>query len=88
MSQTGEGMAVPDAPTEEAGATVPETTSDQEGTAANEGEEALPPLVPVLEAALFASAESVPLTRLTRVLGAWTRKQVHRGELQIGRAHV
>lgn len=42
-------------------------------------EEELPPLVPVLEAALFASAEAVPLTRLTRVLGAWSRKQVVAG---------
>lgn len=45
----------------------------------SEQEEELPPLVPVLEAALFASAEAVPLTRLTRVLGAWTRKQVVAG---------
>lgn len=49
-----------------------------------DAEEELPALVPVLEAALFASAEAVPLKRLTRVLGAWTRKQIVAGlkELQ------
>lgn len=48
-------------------------SSDEDGDVE---EEELPPLVPVLEAALFASAEAVPLRRLTRVLGAWTKKQI------------
>lgn len=38
--------------------------------------EELPPLRPVLEAALFASAEPVPLARLVRTLGGWSRSQV------------
>ncbi|MBM4267966.1 MAG: SMC-Scp complex subunit ScpB [Deltaproteobacteria bacterium] len=38
--------------------------------------EELPPLVPVLEAALFAAAEAMPIARLTRVLGAWTKGQI------------
>lgn len=54
---------------------------DPEGALA---EEELPPLVAVLEAALFASAEPIPLKRLTRVLGAWTRKQVVAALAELG----
>jgi segregation and condensation protein B len=54
-----------------------------EETEAGEEEE-LPPLVSVLEAALFASAEPLPLNRLTRVLGAWSRKQVVAALAELG----
>ena len=47
-------------------------------------EEELPPLVSVLEAALFASAEPIPLKRLTRVLGAWSRKQIVAALAELG----
>ncbi len=61
-----------------------DASAEGEGETEAVAEQELPPLVPVLEAALFASAEAVPLTRLTRVLGAWSRKQVVAGlqELQ------
>ncbi|MDG2303822.1 MAG: SMC-Scp complex subunit ScpB [Candidatus Binatia bacterium] len=55
----------------------------EDGTG-DEAEIELPPLVAVLEAALFASAEPVPLTRLTRVLGAWNRDQVVAGLKELG----
>ena len=47
-------------------------------------EEELPPLVSVLEAALFASAEPIPLKRLVRVLGAWSRKQIVAALAELG----
>lgn len=65
--------------TDGAEATGAEGATDAATDAEDAEAEELPPLVPVLEAALFASAEAVPLTRLTRVLGAWTRKQVVAG---------
>lgn len=72
----GEGVADPPA---DASASSEEGAAGRDPAEGESEEEALPPLVPVLEAALFASAEAVPLTRLTRVLGAWTRKQVVAG---------
>ncbi len=73
-----EAAPVEDSNDVEAAGEADATTSDADGEASEEPQEELelPPLVPVLEAALFASAEAVPLTRLTRVLGAWNRKQV------------
>ncbi len=73
--------AADDGASADAGSSATEAEAESaEGSAESDAEEEeLPPLVPVLEASLFASAEAVPLTRLTRVLGAWSRKQVVAG---------
>ncbi len=58
-----------------------EAAGDAEGTEDDTAAEAAdaPPLPTTLEAVLFASAEPVPLTRLVRVLGAWSRAAVQEG---------